>query len=112
MFPFVVLQADKLLGEPRNTNVFPFLYAVHYFSKTRLSNTNTTAYLQMHIHKQTKKNSAFVIHSAVANTITQYISTTTEIITRNFNTEYYDKLRAQELMCLFTFQSNDNFILS
>jgi len=122
MFPFVALQADKLLGEPRNTNMPPFLYAVCYFSRSRLSNTNMTARLQMHIHIQTEKISAFVIHSAVYNffcqhaytqhTVTRYINITIETIVCNIDMGCYNNIRAQELICLLTFQSNDNFILS
>jgi hypothetical protein len=44
----------------------PRFFMQCYFSTSRLSNTNTTACMQMHIHKQTQKISAFVIHSAVA----------------------------------------------
>lgn len=51
-------------------------------------------------------------HAYTQCTATQYISITIEITVCDLDNDCYDNLTAQELMCLLTFQSNDNFILS
>lgn len=122
MFPFVALQADKLLGEPRNTNIPPLsLCSVLLFKiKTVKYNYDSTP-VNTHSHTNSKN---FCICDTLCSlqlccqqahvqcTITQYISITIETTVCNIDIDCYDNLTAQELMCLLTFQSNDNFILS
>jgi len=54
----------------------------------------------------------FCQHAYTKCTVTQYINITIETIVSNIDMDRSNNLRAQELMCLLTFQSNDNFILS
>ena len=127
MFPFVALQADKLLGEPRNTNMSPFLYAVCYFSDQdcqiqiwqHACKCTFTHKLKKFLHLWYTLQSATLlptsIHTVYHNTVYKYkhkISITIETIVCNIDTDCYDNLRGPALMCLLTFQSNSNFILS